>query len=95
MIVNAQLMKAVVKVYMQKPDRSGLQLFQQSTKGEHNEKEVCGILSYMLEIKAGCRKQLPVGLDVLRWADRCCIPAKLPARWKVVEEKADIIMEQA
>ena len=95
MIVGSQLMKALVKCYQNKPDRSALQFYLQSNRKEVNEKEGCGILAYMHEMKPSCKKQLPVCLDILRWADRIGLKESMPGRVEIAKDRADLIMECA
>ena len=92
LVVEERLMSAVVKCYKAKPDRTDVQSYCQTTRHSPNEKEACGIMSLLMTMKCACKKQMPIALDIVRYLHRLDIKTKFPERYKIVEDRIDLVM---
>ena len=71
LVVNAELMAAMVAAHKAKPERTKIQSYCQRKSQAHNTKEISGIFTYFLTLKVGCKKQLPVAMDMVRFSSGC------------------------
>ena len=88
-------MQAMLAAKKAKPDRDPFLCYVAKLKEALNDTEIAGIFRWFLTLKAGCMKQLPVALEVLRFIKRWNLHELYKQQFSIIKFWGDKVITAA